>query len=392
MLLRDNIHWVGYVDDDVRDFHGYDTLHGTTYNAYLVRDRQTALVDTVKAPYGERLLRNVAAAVDPAQIDYVVCNHAEPDHSGGLPQVMAACPNATLVCDKRCAAALAQHYNTANWKTRLVASGETLSLGRCTLKFLETPMVHWPESMFTYVPEEKLLFSMDAFGQHYACAQRFDDELPLETLLGEAKAYYANIIMPYGKAVATVLGQVAGWEIDTIAPSHGLIWRRHVPEILAAYRDWSAGRAKPKAVVLYDSMWGSTEAMAEAILAGASQPGVETVLLPARQTTLTQLATEMLDAAAVAIGSATLNREMMPQMAAALCYLHGLRPVGKSSFAFGSFGWGPGGPEAIQKWIESMQWQVLREPLRSQYRPTPALLDECRAAGKLLGECAAASK
>jgi flavorubredoxin len=392
MLLRDNIHWVGYVDDAVRDFHGYDTLHGTTYNAYLVRDRQTALVDTVKAPHGDRLLRNVAAVVDPAQIDYVVCNHAEPDHSGGLPQVMAACPNATLLCDKRCAAALAQHYNTANWRTRLVASGETLSLGRCTLKFLETPMVHWPESMFTYVPEERLLFSMDAFGQHYACPERFDDELPLETMLGEAKAYYANIIMPYGKAVAAVLGQVAGWEIDTIAPSHGLIWRRHVPEVLAAYRDWAAGRMKPKALVLYDSMWGSTEAMAEAILAGASRPGVETVLLPVRRTTLTRIATEMLDAAAVALGSATLNREMMPQMAAALCYLHGLRPTGKAAFAFGSFGWGPGGPEAVHKWIESMQWQVLREPLRSQYRPTPAVLDECRAAGKMLGEHAVAGK
>ena len=276
MLLRDNIHWVGYVNDNVRDFHGYDTLHGSTYNAYLVRDQQTALIDAVKSPYGEQLLRNVAAVVDLAKVDYVVCNHAEPDHSGGLPQVMAACPNATLVCDKRCATALSQHYDTTGWKTRIVASGETISLGRRTLKFLETPMVHWPESMCTFVPEERLLFSMDAFGQHYACAERFDDELPLETVLGEAKAYYANIIMPYGKAVAAVLGQVAGWNIETIAPSHGLIWRRHVPDILAAYRDWAAGRTRPKALVLYDSMWGSTETMAEAVLAGASLPGVET--------------------------------------------------------------------------------------------------------------------
>jgi flavorubredoxin len=392
MLLRDNIHWVGCVDESVRDFHGYDTRHGTTYNAYLVRDQQTALIDAVKAPYGDELLRSVAAVVDPAQVDYVVCNHAEPDHSGRAPQVMQACPNATLLCDKRCAAALAQHYDTSGWKTRLVATGDAVSLGKRTLQFLETPMLHWPESMFTYVPEERLLFSMDAFGQHYASPQRFDDELPLAEILDEAKTYYANIIMPYGKAVAACLERVAGMEIEMIAPSHGLIWRRHIAEILAAYRDWSAGRTRPKVLVLYDSMWGSTEAMAEAILAGASLPGVETALLHVRRTSLTRIAAEMLDAAAVAVGSPTLNREMMPQLSAALCYLHGLRPAGKASFAFGSYGWGPGGPEAIQRWIESMSWKLLRDSLRSQYRPTPAMLDECRAAGKMLGEYAVGSE
>jgi flavorubredoxin len=385
-ILRENIHWVGYVDWSVRDFHSYDTAHGTTYNAYLVRDEKTALIDTVKAPYAGHLLQSVAALCDPAQIDYVVCNHAEPDHAGALPRVLAACPNATLLCNKKCAATLGQYHDTSGWKIQLVATGGTIPLGKRTLRLMDTPMVHWPESMFTYIGEEKLLFSMDAFGQHYACSQRFDDETSLAAVLDEAKTYYANIVMPYGKAVAACLDQAAALEITTIAPSHGVIWRRHAAEILRAYRDWSAGRAKPKVLVIYDTMWESTAAMAEAILAGASLPGVETVLIHVRHSNLTRIASEVLDAAAIAIGSPSVNREMMPQLAAALCHLQGLRPTNKVGFAFGSYGWGRGGPEAIHEWLQSMPWEIVREPLRAQYRPTPEILDECRAAGKLLAE------
>ena len=390
MILRENIHWVGYVDWGVRDFHSYDTPHGTTYNAYLVRDEKTALIDTVKAPYADRLLQGVAAICDPAQVDYVVCNHAEPDHAGALPRVLAACPNATLLCNKKCAATLGQYHDTSGWKIQLVATGSATPLGKRTLRFMDTPMVHWPESMFTYIPEEKLLFSMDVFGQHYAGSQRCDDEAPLSAVMDEAKTYYANIVMPYGKAVAACLDQAAALEITTIAPSHGVIWRSHAALIVQAYRDWSAGRTQPKVLVIYDTMWESTAAMAEAILTGASLPGVETALIDVRRWGLTRIASEVLDAAALAIGSATVNREMMPQLAAVLCHLQGLRPTGKVAVAFGSYGWGRGGPEAIQQWLQSMPWEISREPLRAQYRPTREVLDECRAAGKALAEKALA--
>jgi len=389
--LRENIDWVGYVDWAIRDFHSYDTERGATYNAYLVRDEKTALIDTVKAPYADDLLGKVSALCPLEAVNYVVCNHAEPDHSGALPQAMAAMPNATLVCDKKCAETLAEHYDVSAWKTRIVASDDTISLGRQTLRFIETPMVHWPESMFTYVPEEKLLFSMDAFGQHYASAERFDDESPIDIVMEEAKTYYANIIMPYGKSVKACLERIKELDIEMIAPSHGIIWRRYVGEIVTAYRQWMDCTPKPKVLVVYDTMWESTAEMAEAILEGAMQPGVQAKLIHLRRWNLTRLATEVLDAAAVAFGSATLNHNMMPAAAAALCYLEGLKPRGKYCFAFGSYGWGKGGAENVHERLRDIGWEILREPIRAKYRPTADVLDHCRQAGKLLAKKALAA-
>jgi len=334
--LRPGIDWVGFVDWNVRDFHSYSTNRGATYNAYLVRDEKTALIDTVKGPYVRQLLAHIQALADPKRIDYVVCNHAEPDHSSALPQVLAALPNATLVCDRKCQETLGLYYDTAAWKVQVVKTGDRIALGRRTLQFIETPMVHWPDSMFTYVPEETLLFSMDGFGQHYASSHRFDDEEPLDDVMQEARKYYANIVMPYGKQVAKVLEAAAGLEISMIAPSHGVIWRTHLAEILAAYRDWAVCRPKAKVLVVYDTMWGSTAEMAQAILDGASVPDVEARLFAVRSTDLTTLATEVLDTATVAFGSATLNQTLMPMAAAVLNYWQGLRPVGKAGFAFGS--------------------------------------------------------
>jgi flavorubredoxin len=389
-MLRENIDWVGYVDWMVRDFHSFDAEHGVTYNAYLVRDEKTALIDSVKAPFGDDLLRKVSALCPPEKVDYVVCNHAELDHSGALPDIMAAMPGATLVCDKKCAEILGEHFDTSAWKTRIVATGDTIPLGRRSLKFIETPMVHWPESMFTFVPEEKLLFSMDAFGQHYASDERFDDESPLDAVMDEAKTYYANIIMPYGKSVKACLSRIKELDVEMIAPSHGIIWRRHAEKILAAYRQWMDCAPKPKVLVVYDTMWESTGAMAQAILEGASQDGVQVKLVHLRRSNLTRLAAEVLDAAAVAFGTSTLNHNMMPAAAAALCYLEGLNPRGKSAFAFGSYGWGKGGADNVEKRIRDIGWEILCPSIQAKYRPTAAVLDQCRQAGKLLAEKALA--
>lgn len=389
--LKPGIHWVGFLDWNVRDFHSFDTERGATYNSYLVQDEKTALIDCVKGPFAQQLLRNVQEKTPLEKIDYLVCNHAELDHAGSLPEVLKHLPNATLICNVKCKEVLATFFDISNWKIQTVASGETLSLGSRTLTFINTPMVHWPESMFTYVPQEKLLFSMDAFGQHLTTSARFDDEWPLEQIFEQAKSYYANIVTPYGRQVLKTLEAASTLPIEMIAPSHGLIWRTHPDKILSAYSDWAHGKFRRKMLVYYDSMWGSTEIMAERIVkaAQAVSPDVDVHLMHVRKTTFSRMATEMLDAAAVAVGSSTLNGQMMPQLAAVLTYFKGLRFREKSTFAFGSYGWGVGGPEQIQKELDEMKWSTITELVKSKNRPTPQILEQCDAAARKLAQIAA---
>ncbi len=389
ITLKEGIDWVGYVDWTVRDFHGYKTNNGSTYNSYLIRDEKTAVIDAVKAPYVGKLIEHIQALTALENIDYVVCNHAEPDHSGGLPDLMAACPQAELICNAKCKITLEMHYDTTSWKWNIVEDGDSISLGKRTLSFINTPMVHWPESMFTYVPEDKLLFSMDAFGQHYASAFRFDDEESLDVILQEAKTYYANIVMLYGRPVAQTMARAAELDIEMIAPSHGMIWRSHIKEVFNAYQKWVVCKPRPKVVVLYATMWHSTEKMARAILEGAQECDVEAQLLNVDSTHATRIVTEVLDCAALAIGSPTLNNGIMPSMASVLCYMTGLRPTHKQGFAFGSYGWSKrGGPAEIGIAMEEMKIDMMRAPLRAQYVPTPEILEECRNAGRMLGKYA----
>ncbi|MCK5803492.1 MAG: FprA family A-type flavoprotein [Lentisphaeria bacterium] len=379
--ICNGIHWVGYVDWTVRDFHGYNTNRGATYNSYLIEDEQCALIDTVKGPYAQHLLANVQGHVDLSRIKYVVCNHGEPDHSSGFPAVMKVLPHATILVSAKGQQTLNAYYDTDGWNMQVVKTGDSVSLGNRTLHFLETPMVHWPDSMMTYVPQEKLLFSMDAFGQHYSSSYRFDDENPITEIMAEARTYYANIVTPYGGRVVKTMEAAAQLEIEVIAPSHGVIWRKHIPEILKAYRNWALCKSRRKLLVIYDSMWGSTAQMAQAICEGAMGANVEAKLIAIRQSDLTNIATEMLDAAAVAFGSSTLNQEMLPPAAAALTYLKGLRFTNRAAFSFGSFGWGKGGPEAVGEMLKACKWELTRECLKAKYKPNQVALDECRAAG-----------
>jgi flavorubredoxin len=250
-------------------------------------------------------------------------------------------------------------------------------------------MVHWPESMFTYVPEDKLLFSMDAFGQHYASAFRFDDEEPLDVILHEAKAYYANIVMLYGRPIAQTMKRAVELDIQMIAPSHGVIWRSHLKEVLADYQKYVVCKPRPKVIVLYATMWKATEKMAEAILEGVHECDVEARFYNVDTTHATTIATEVLDCAAIAIGTPTLNNSLMPNMAGVLTYLSGLRPTNKKGFAFGSYGWSKhGGATAVEEAMKEMKIELMRKPLRSQYVPTEERLEECREAGRMLGRYA----
>ncbi len=384
--LSENVRWVGYIDWAVRDFHGYRTERGSTYNAYLVLGEKRALIDTVKAPYADDLLAQIRACLPLEQLDYIVCNHAEPDHAGGLEQVLAVCPNARVVCNKKCAEALRLHFDTSKWKFQIVADGEKLDLGGRTLQFFDTPMVHWPESMVTYLVEEQVLFSMDAFGQHFAGAWRFDDEAPLDVVMAEAKRYYANIVMPYGRPVAAALAKVGTLPLKIIAPSHGVIWRAHIGEIVAAYKEWMVCKAAAKVVIAYVSMWNSTRVMAQAMADGALESKVEVQLIDLDTVHDTELVCEALDCACLAIGSPTLNQGIMPRMAAALTYLRGLRPTGKFGLAFGSYGWAARGCDELAQYLHVMQMTPLGEPITCKFRPDAVTVEKCHEAGRVMAK------
>ncbi|MGN0826989.1 MAG: FprA family A-type flavoprotein [Kiritimatiellia bacterium] len=380
------VDWVGYIDWTVREFHSYVTSRGSTYNAYLVRGASaTALIDTVKAPYADKLIANVRELAGD-KVDYLVCNHAEPDHSGAFPAVVQAFPSAEVVCTAKTKDALTRHYDTSSWRFRLVKEGETLDLGGKTLQFFETPMVHWPESMATWLAEDGILFSMDAFGQHYASAARFDDEADLDEVMQEAKKYYANIVLLYARPVAAALKKLGGLPIKVIAPSHGIIWRSRIPLILEAYSRWHVSQPSRKVVVFYSTMWSSTRRMAEAVAEGVASTGCPFKLFNLEFTTDTDLIPELMDAAGFAVGTPTLNMSLMPRMAAALTYVRGLKPAGKFGFTFGSFGWASKGAEEASRYLSEMQVEQISPPVTVRFAPTDEVLAKCRDLGRAMGE------
>ena len=276
--IRPGIWWVGVIDRESLNIHGQITGGGTTYNAYLILDEHPTLIDTVKAPFADELIENITKVIDPLKIDYVVSNHGEPDHSGSIPAVCKACKNATLysTAKKGLKFLEGEYHEGLSLPTVGVKTGDTLELGKHTLTFVETPMVHWPDNMVTYCADEKILFSNDAFGQHYATDERYDDEVPFDMLMRQVEIYYANIVEPFNRQVKATLAKVAGLDIDLIAPAHGVMWRSHIADIVAKYDDLANDRHGNDAVICYDSMWDSTEKMAAAIAAGFESAGIAT--------------------------------------------------------------------------------------------------------------------
>lgn len=373
--VKKGIYFVGAVDWNVRSFHGYSTNRGATYNAYLIIDEKITLIDTVKAPFAEELIKRIAAIVDPEKIDYIVSNHVEMDHSGAIPEVMKVCKNATIVTSAPSGLkGLQAHYGT-DYKYLAVKAGETVSLGERSLTFVATPMLHWPDNMVTYCPEEKILFSNDAFGQHFASSKHFDVDVNLEEVFQEAKKYYANILMLYGKQAGKALEIVRTLDLEVIAPSHGVIWTKHIPDILQKYEEYATSEAKDKAVIVYDSMWHSTEKMAHAILEGFARKGIETKLYDLKENHVSDIMTEVLDCKYIAVGSPTLNNNMMPTVAAFLCYMEGLHPVDKKAFAFGSYGWGGQGIVKINDKLKEIGLDVICDPIKTTYIPSDEALN-----------------
>jgi flavorubredoxin len=376
--LAEGINWVGVVDWNIRDFHGYVTRRGSSYNAYLIQDEKTALVDTVKHTFSSELLRNVCELVDPAKIDYIIVNHVEMDHSSSLPIVAKYAKNATIIASARGKDAIIEHYG-ADFNIQTVKTGDTIKLGKRTLTFVEAPMLHWPDSMFTYVVEDKILMPNDAFGQHLASVQRFDDEVDEHVLMEEATTYYANILMPLAPLITRKIQEVVqmGIPIDMIAPSHGVIWRSDPSKIIKAYADWSANASKNKVVIVFDTMWGSTDKMARAIAEGAASQGADVKLLKLRAANRTEAMTEILEAKAVIVGSPTLNNGMFPTIGEFLTYATGLKPKGKLWGFFGSYGWGGGAVKNMTETAQKAGFEVHEQSIQVKYIPESEDLTKC---------------
>ncbi len=383
--IAKGIYWVGAVDWNVRHFHGhtYSTHRGTTYNAYLIVDEKIALVDTVYQPFTDELINRIKEIIDPARIDYIIANHVEPDHSGALPAIKALAPKAPIYCTQKGKEGFSRYYSP-DWEYKIIKSGEELSLGKYTLTFLEAPMLHWPDSMFTYIKEEALLLPNDAFGQHIASSERYADEIDQAVLMDEAAKYYANILLPLSALVVRKIEEVvkANIPIKMIAPSHGLIWRKDPMQIAKAYLKWGRHETDKRVVIAYDTMWNSTDKMAHAILEGVVSEGVPAKLFKISESDRSDVIREILDARGVLIGSSTINNDSLPTMAAFLEDLKGLKPRKRLAAAFGSYGWGGGAIKHIEEIIKQAGMTVFEKNIGARFAPSPDDLKNCVSFGQ----------
>ncbi|MFC1884191.1 FprA family A-type flavoprotein [Thermodesulfobacteriota bacterium] len=385
--ISEGIYSVGVIDWNIRDFHGYSTYQGSTYNAYLIMDEKITLIDTVKKEFADELLGKIAQIVDPKKIDYVISNHTEMDHSGGLPRVMHKIgEDKPLYCSKMGFKNLSSHFPN-KWNYKPVENGGELSLGKRTLTFLETRMLHWPDSMFSYLKEEKILFSSDAFGQHYSSLERFDDQVG-EAIMPHALKYFANILLPYAPLVLKLVDKVTemGLELKMLCPDHGIIWRKNPSKIINAYVEWSKQEPKRKALVIYDTMWHSTEVMAEEIVSALGEEGVVAIPMHLRANHRSDVITEVMGAGAIIVGSPTLNNGLFPTVSDFLTYMKGLKPLNKIGAAFGSFGWSGEAVGLINKELEAMKFNVIDEGVKNQYVPDDKSLDACRELAKKIAK------
>ncbi len=378
--LAKGVYWVGAIDWNLRFCGSYNTPRGTTYNAYLIVDDKIALIDTVKTGFEDEMLKRIREIVDPAKIDYIICNHAEMDHSGAMPKLMEVAKKAEVYATRAGKDTLWEHYRK-DWKVEVVKTGDELSLGEKTLMFISASMLHWPDNMFTYLKEDRILMSNDAFGGHIATHYRFEDEVgPLAMV--EATKYFAVIVSLYSSIVQKKLKEIKdmGIAIDMIAPAHGVIWN-HPGKILAAYDRWSRGEAGRKAAVVFDTMWHSTELMAREITRGIASEGVEARLFNLRTSDWGEILKEVIESRVLVVGSPTLNMGMYPTVGGFLTFLKGIRPPNKKAATFGSYGWGKGAVRDMNKALGEMKFELLPS-LEIKYIPDENELTGCYEFGR----------
>ena len=376
--ISEGVYWVGAIDWNLRNFHGYETEKGSTYNAYLVIDEKITLIDTVKEGFENEMLSRIRSVIDPAKIDIIISNHAEPDHSGAIPFMKNIAKNAQIYAAFGAGVKdLTAYYGDLGYIG--VKAGETLSIGKRTFTFVPTPMVHWPDNMVSFMAPENILFSNDTFGQHYASDERLDTECDLPEAYIQARKYYANIVQPYGMQTGKALNALAGLEISAICPSHGIIWTKHIPEIMALYKSWVANEFDDTAIVVYDTMWHSTEAMAHAIESAFLACGMKPRLYNLHYCHNSDIIADAMTAKYIAVGSPTLNNNMMPSVASFLTYFKGLTGNKKKFIAFGSYGWGGQSPDQVYEMLAASKCEALLPAIKIAYKPSKEQLDKISA-------------
>jgi len=384
-----NIYWVGAIDWNIRNFHGftYSTHRGTTYNAYLIIDNKIVLVDSVYHPFTKEMVERIKTIVDPSRIDYVVANHVEMDHSSAISEILKLAPAAKVVGTTKCKEGLEKYY-FGNWDFQVVRTGDVIDLGEKQLKFFEAPMLHWPDSMFTYVEKDALLLPNDAFGQHLATSQRYDDEVDDGIVMEEAGKYYANILWPLSPLVLRKIEEIQkiGLKIKMIAPSHGIIWRKNPTKIIDAYIHWARGDAKKKVLVVYDTMWGSTEKMAMSIVEGIQSEGIEVMVFRLPYSDRGDIIKELLDAQGILVGSSTINNSILPTLSPFLEEMIGLKPKNKITAIFGSYGWGGGATKTIEERLSAAGMEIVAPALTIKWAPNMDELQKSINFGKLFAQ------
>ncbi|NLJ41039.1 MAG: anaerobic nitric oxide reductase flavorubredoxin [Clostridiales bacterium] len=386
-IINEKVTWVGKIDWELRNFHGfeYSVDKGSSYNSYLVRDEKTVLIDTVWEPYAEEFIKNLKKEIDLNEIDYIIANHAEIDHSGALPALMREIPDTPIYCTANGVKSLKGHFHE-NWNFVTVKTGDTLSIGENDLVFIEARMLHWPDSMFTYMTNDNILFSNDAFGQHYASEYMYNDLVDPGELYSEAIKYYANILNPFSPLVERKIDEVLKLEVpvDMICTSHGIIWREDPLQIVEQYRTWANAYQENQITLIYDTMWEGTRRMAEAIAQGIKDVdrGVNIKLYNMSKTDKNDVMTEVFKSKAVLLGSPTINGSILTSMAATVDLMRGLKFKNKKAAAFGTYGWSGESVKVLTEHLDKAGFEIVADGIREMWNPDEAALDRCREYGR----------
>lgn len=385
--IKDNVYWVGIKDWELKRFHGeeYTTHRGSTYNSYLIKDKKIALVDTVWTPFHEGFVNDLEKEVGLKNIGLIVVNHTEQDHAGSLAYLMERIPETPIYCTKNGAMMIKKHFHK-DWNFQVVKTGDSVELGEYKLVFVEVPMLHWPDSMVTYVSGANVLLSNDSFGQHYASPYMFNDQVDQGELYQEAIKYYANILTPFSKLVKAKIKELLSLNlnIDMIAPSHGIIWRDNPLQIVRKYDQWAGDYNEGTVAVLFDTMWGATKKMALSIAKGLENKGVGAKVLNIGKFDRNDLITEVFKARGVIVGSSTINKGILSDTAAILEMIKGLQFKHKIGAAFGSYGWSGESVKIIENRLQEAGIELVAEGIKLQYDPTPEDLRNCEAFGEML--------
>ena len=388
--INDSVKWVGKIDWELRTFHGeeYSTHRGSSYNSYLVQDEKTVLIDTVWTPFAKEYVANLKKEIDLHKIDYIIINHAEPDHSGALPELMREIPNTPIYCTANAVKSIKGHYHQ-DWNFVVVKTGDKLNIGSKDIVFIEARMLHWPDSMFSYLTGDSILFSNDAFGQHYASELMFNDLVDQTELYQEAIKYYANILTPFSKLVEKKIEEVVAMNVPVsmICTSHGIIWRENPLQIVTKYMEWAKDYQENQVTIIYDTMWDATKKMGEAIAAGikSTNPNIAIKLYNTAKADKNDIITEVYKSKAVLVGSSTINKGILHSVAGMLEQIKGLGFKNKKAAAFGCYGWSGESVQIITEELKKAGFEVIDNGVKALWNPDQESLDKCYELGKQFG-------